>query len=122
MSHRPIVAAIGFAPDDFLSLGAVLESADVRACDLPLVPCSEEEESLSAASLVICDADRLDWATALRRLHTQLPQCPVVFLTRLADERIWLDMLESGAYDLLQKPYRAEDLRWVVCSALKHTA
>ncbi len=121
MNHPPIVAVIGFAPDDFLFLDAVLESADVRACDVPLVPGSEDEESLSA-SLVICDADRLDWATALRRLHTQLPQCPVVFLTRLADERIWLDMLESGAYDLLQKPYRAEDLRWVVCSALKHTA
>jgi FixJ family two-component response regulator len=28
-------------------------------------------------------------------------------------------MLDAGAFDLLEKPYRAQDLCWVITSALK---
>ena len=69
-----------------------------------------------AAAAVICDADQVDWREALAVLR---PHCAhVIFLTRNADERLWLDILQAGAFDLLAKPCRGEDLRWVVQSAL----
>ena len=43
----------------------------------------------------------------------------VVLMTRWADERLWLETPDAGACDLLAKPYRPEDLRWVVSTALK---
>ena len=44
----------------------------------------------------------------------------VVLLIRLADERLWVETLDAGAFDLLEKPCRPEALCWVVSTALKH--
>ncbi len=70
------------------------------------------------AAAVVCDADHVDWREALARLaHTNVP---VVFLTSQADERLWVEMLEAGAFDLLPKPCRAADLKRVLELAVRN--
>ncbi len=118
----PVVAAVGCNRADFLCLSDVLAGAGIRTCFAPSQSEIDEQSGLGDVAVIICDADRVDWAAALRHFKSDHPNSPVVFLTRLADEHVWLDMLQSGAYDLLQKPYQARDLRWVVCSALKRAA
>jgi FixJ family two-component response regulator len=39
---------------------------------------------------------------------------------RLADERLWIGVLEQGAYDLIQNPFRADELRCILENAHSH--
>jgi DNA-binding response OmpR family regulator len=70
------------------------------------------------AQLVICDADDVHWEAALEAFQQLGDLPPIVFLTRAVDRRLWLDMLQAGAHDVLAKPYEPQDLHWVVRSAL----
>ena len=115
-THRPPVLAVGLNPPDFAALVAELSGAtDVsRAATLAA---AEDALASRPARAVICDADTIDWRQALAVLR---PLCEnVIFLARTADERFWLDILEAGACDLVAKPYRADDLRWVVQAAVQ---
>ncbi len=74
----------------------------------------------SPSSVILCDTDCLDWKEAVNLFQRLKTPGAVVLLTRLADERLWVETLDAGAFDLLEKPYRPENLRWVVSTALKH--
>ena len=57
------------------------------------------------------------WEEALR-MAARLPlRTAVVLVSRLADERLWIDALERGAYDLILEPFHAEELRCILESA-----
>ena len=71
----------------------------------------------SPASGILCDADGLDWKEAVNLFRRMKAPGAVVLLTRLADERLWVETLDAGAFDLLEKPYRPEALCWVVSTA-----
>ncbi len=58
------------------------------------------------------------WREALQSFLEAQPSARVVLLSRLADERMWMDVLESGGYDLLMKPYQETELCAAVRSAL----
>jgi DNA-binding response OmpR family regulator len=58
-----------------------------------------------------------DWKDALTALQ-QLPHQPVLIVTsRLADEHLWVEVLNLGAHDVLAKPFRAAEVQWVMESA-----
>jgi FixJ family two-component response regulator len=38
----------------------------------------------------------------------------VVVCSRLGDHKLWIDVLEQGAYDLLVEPYQHEEIRRIV--------
>ena len=79
-------------------------------------------QQVSAPALVIIyDTDvRESWRLALQQFLSLQPGARVVFLSRLADDRMWMDVLDSGGYDLVMKPFQAEELLVVVRSALSH--
>lgn len=119
MSAPPNVLAITSRESDFAQLAADLAGIGVDACHAGTLEDAVERKNEYPISVVVCDADSVDWEEALTVLQSHRGPSAVVFLTRLADERLWLRMLDAGAFDLLEKPYRTEDLRWVVTSALK---
>jgi FixJ family two-component response regulator len=43
----------------------------------------------------------------------------VVVSARLADERLWSEVLWRGAYDVIVEPYEAEEVRRIVEGALR---
>ena len=48
------------------------------------------------------------WEDALR-MAARLPRpTALVLVSRLADERFWIEALELGAYDLILEPFRAD--------------
>ncbi len=122
MSSASCLLAVVSSPSDFADISADLMELGVRTCYKKqiseLLDCNEENET-SRPSVLLCDADRLDWNEALETVRETMPGTAVVFLTRLADEHLWVEMLEAGAFDLLEKPYRSPDLRWVITTALK---
>ncbi len=69
--------------------------------------------------LVLCDGE--NWKEMLERLR-DLPQPPLLIVTsRVADERLWAEALNLGAYDVLPKPFdlnevvRVLSLAWLHC-------
>jgi len=74
----------------------------------------------TAAPIIVCDerfADG-DW----RGLWNELGKnpCPPEFIlaSRLADERLWAELLNLGGYNLLMKPFRPEEVIRTIHAAL----
>ena len=71
----------------------------------------------SSIPIVLCDGES-GWREILDEFRT-LPDPPFLIVTsRLADDRLWSEALNLGAYDVLAKPYdpdevlRVLDLAW----------
>jgi len=116
MSSRSVLVV---APEfsDFAALAADLTLSGISPQRARTLEECLQRQRQAPAEAVICDADSLDWRVALDAL-LQAGKAPVIFLTRRADERLWVQMLQAGAFDVMTKPYRIEELRWVVTSAL----
>jgi len=119
MSAPPSVLAITSLESEFARLAADLAGVGIGACYAGSLQDAVERKNEYPITVVVCDADTVDWEEALAVFQRQEEPSAIVFLTRLADERLWLRMLDAGAFDLLEKPYRAQDLCWVITSALK---
>ena len=69
--------------------------------------------------VVVCERDLLpgSWKDVLEQV-TILPDPPSLIVTsRLADERLWAEALNLGAYDVLAKPFDRSDAMRVVGAA-----
>ncbi len=60
------------------------------------------------------------WKDVLRSAHERSGGVPVIVGSRLADERLWAEVLNLGGYDLLVKPFIAAEVRNVINSACRH--
>jgi DNA-binding response OmpR family regulator len=60
------------------------------------------------------------WKRALADLR-KLPKAPqLVVASRAADDQLWSEVLNLGAYDLLAQPLRPEEVERVLVSAWRH--
>lgn len=86
-----------------------------------LACCSGVEAAIRAlrsqrVPVVLCD-DRVDWRQVLEHLR-ELPDAPFLIVTsRLADDRLWSEALNLGAYDVLAKPFDANEVTRVLTMA-----
>lgn len=74
--------------------------------------------------IVLCENDVLrdSWRGLLVEL-AQLPDPPLLIVTsRLADERLWAEALNLGAWDVLAKPLDREEVHRTLNSAWLHWA
>lgn len=80
--------------------------------------------------VVICDCALPDgrWKDFLDEFAS-FPQPPVLIVTsRLADDRLWADVMDSGGYDVLEKPFnhselvRVVSLAWLAWKDQRHRA
>jgi response regulator RpfG family c-di-GMP phosphodiesterase len=72
--------------------------------------------------IVICDCDSEpdSWREMLADLAA-LPDPPLLIVTsRLADERLWAEALNLGAWDVLAKPWDREEVKRTLDSAWLH--
>lgn len=95
---------------------------DLQECGIEVLAVGDrgEAQPILAAShpirVVLTDialADG-DWHIVMEDVARSLPGVEVVVCARVADERLWCDVLERGAYDLLVEPYRLEEVRHIV--------
>jgi len=67
-----------------------------------------------------CDVLSGTWGEMLDRISV-LPDPPLLIVTsRLADERLWAEVLNLGAWDVLAKPYEADEVIRIVSIAYQH--
>jgi CheY-like chemotaxis protein len=79
-------------------------------------------QSHDPISIVVCERDLLpgSWIDVLEQL-TILPDPPFLVVTsRLADERLWAEALNRGAYDVLAKPFDGTEVVHTLRSAWLH--
>lgn len=79
--------------------------------------------SKTVVSVVICERDLSDgnWKDLLPCVR-ELPVVPsVVVISRHANDELWADVLNSGGYDVLSKPFDRRELVRVVGMAWRQT-
>jgi CheY-like chemotaxis protein len=67
-------------------------------------------------AILLCDSDMCPgaWREMLDHI-SRLPDPPLLIVTgRLADERLWAEALNLGAYDVLAKPYDSAEVIRIV--------
>lgn len=67
-------------------------------------------------SVIICEQELTSgsWKDVLNHARSVLHPPLVVVSSRLADERLWAEALNLGAYDVLAKPFDPTEVRRVV--------
>ena len=60
------------------------------------------------------------WKKALQDLQRMTRPPQLVVSSRLADESLWAEVLNWGAYDLLAEPFQREEVERVIASARRH--
>jgi CheY-like chemotaxis protein len=73
-----------------------------------------EQIEESSPAVIICERDLPDgtWRDVLRRVSDAKRAPSVIVTSRFADETLWADVLNSGGYDVLPKPFdRSEAIR-----------
>jgi CheY-like chemotaxis protein len=67
-----------------------------------------------------CDVSLGSWGEMLERISL-LPDPPLFIVTsRLADDRLWAEALNLGAWDVLAKPFEADEVIRIVTIAGRH--
>ena len=86
-----------------------------RDCDLHRV--AGRREALSFIRrfrpwVVLCDQvfSDGDWRDLLHDLQHEQQTPPLIVSSRLADDRLWAEVLNLGGYDLLAKPFAATEV------------
>jgi DNA-binding response OmpR family regulator len=94
-----------------------------------LCPCATLKSAIAALSqaqiqIVVTERDLAtgSWRDVLNSIFL-LPDPPILIVTsRLADEYLWAEALNLGAYDVLAKPFDVSEVKRVVDSAWRHWA
>lgn len=60
-----------------------------------------------------------DWRDILSDLQGEHEAPRLIVSSRLADTRLWAEVLNLGGYDLLMKPFAAREVRSVVAMAVR---
>ena len=117
---RATLVAVFGQGEDRLSLEPILSP-----CEWVVIwtrTCAEAVAAVrrTAAPIVLCDERFADgeWKDIWNELGKN--PCPPEFIlaSRLADERLWAELLNLGGYNLLTKPFRAEEVIRTIHGAL----
>jgi DNA-binding NtrC family response regulator len=129
---RKIIEVLAVEPDlqDRLSLGAIFMGSQWALCpdeqlNLHLRPTAASgiealREHRAPVVLCDCDQERDGWKKILAELDS-LEERPFLIVTSThADERLWAEALNLGAYDVLAKPFDSAEVVRVVSLAWMH--
>ena len=75
--------------------------------------------SRERVTIVICECQLPDgnWKDVLNRIMAMVDRPRLIVVSRHADERLWAEVLNMGAFDLLSIPFREEELAFTIGSA-----
>jgi len=110
------ILSISTAPTDHAALRQILKDSRWRIAQART--CKEAIARLRRKPMpvVICDSALPDgtWRHVLGQINS-LAHPPVLIVTsRLADERLWAEVLNLGGYNVLAKPFRESEVQHVV--------
>ncbi|MBL8290879.1 MAG: response regulator [Bryobacterales bacterium] len=117
--ERSAVFLISPFKEDHIFVARIFDGVTWRVSGVS--SCAEALEILPAwrSAVVICDSELPDgdWKEILEALVLLPCPPPMVVTSRLADERLWGEVLHLGGYDVLAKPLDKREVLWAVNSA-----
>ena len=123
-SSRDKLGVLSISPheDDHLSLQSILSHSEwmfVKAGNLPLALAMLQRHEIA---VVLCERDLLPgtWIDVLEKIHARPSGQSLIVTSRLADERLWAEALNLGAWDVLAKPFAPGEVIRSVKSAWHH--
>ena len=130
MCRNATVLSVSPIPDDHISLKQIIHYSEWGVHPGSRWELNESLTLTSAVSVlrqqqipvVICERDLQPgtWREMLEHVGC-LPSPPLLIVTsRLADERLWAEALNLGAYDVLAKPFDKREVIRTVTSAWLH--
>ena len=75
-----------------------------------------EEPGVGVVLTDLCLPDG-SWFDVLNRVSDASPWAQVVVCARVADERLWTQVLEAGGFDVLVEPYQDREVRRILGAA-----
>ena len=86
--------------------------------------CQEARQKLTGPNsydLLIADAEFADgsWQELLQFLRESRRPCEMIVCSHSVDERLWAEVVQCGAYDLLVEPYERQEVHRIVEGALE---
>lgn len=118
--ERPTqVLSVSPVPEDHQALRHLLK--DPPWSITAVAGCSEAIARLTwdRIDIVICESRLPDgnWRDLLRSLDEYAEPLTLIVTSALADDRLWAEVLNLGGFDVLSKPFDAEEVRRVLSSA-----
>jgi DNA-binding NtrC family response regulator len=116
----PLTALVIMASERSPNLLRCLAGLEARA--LTAATCSEAAAALHrepAVDVVLTDLALPDgsWCDVLNLTADLHPEAGVVVCARLADERLWTEVLDAGGFDILVEPFQEPEVRRIVTQA-----
>ncbi len=119
------VLSVSPMEDDHAALNEILRqtrqvSANVKTS--PTLDCAMAMLRMTRIPIIVCERDLSSgiW-TELLDASSELAAPPLVIVSSmLADNRLWAEALNLGAYDVLAKPFDSGEVCWVLESAWLH--
>lgn len=107
--------------EDCASLEGILDSQWTVIADSTIASALSALREIPIPIVIYdCDVSSGTWSEMLERISL-LPHPPLVILSsRLADERLWAEALNLGAWDVLAKPFEADEVIRIVSIACQH--
>ena len=117
----PRIAVINPPDEHLVSLLRILRGYGYKADWM--TDCKDAVTSLAGAAIpvVICERDLPDgnWRDVMTQTDL-MPQRPLLIVTSMfADERLWVEVLNLGGYDVLQKPFDEKEVVGMVGQAFR---
>ena len=122
------ILSISPSEEDHISLDALLNGCKKRESEWIVRAASTIQEGLvhlrdNRISVVLSERDLSagTWKDVLAELQS-MPDPPTLIVTsRLADEHLWAEALNLGAYDVLIKPFDQKEVSRILSSAWLRT-
>jgi DNA-binding response OmpR family regulator len=110
------VLAVSPHEDDHVSLRGILSHSSWQLCTARLWREAQAHLASRRFSVVVAEAELpdADWRRVLADLSKASDSPVLVVSSRAADERLWAEVLNLGAYDLLVKPFDPTEVSRVV--------
>lgn len=120
---------LGCSAEDYRSASGLLREAGIQLYRAASVEQAETLLRVGESLVLLTEAAFPGgvWRDALAMKRERHPEAVLVVTTALPDERLWLDAIEQGAYDLILKPFVADELLRILehanaCARLRTSA
>jgi len=121
---------IGPRDQDLRALADILDRADWKMCpgtqwnlaasdDMPSAAATLESEAIP---IVLCERESVagTWKEVLESVGAFAVPPMLIVASRMADEYLWAEALNLGAWDVISKPYHASEVVRVLSMAWLH--
>ena len=119
---QDVLSVIVFDQDDPFTLKKVTQAITEYRSEV--VPCSSPQAILDSIQKKTVDVIVLNLEKTLEKpfdllsqIKARVAQVEVVCVSRFDDEKLWLEAIQCGAYDLLAKPLNLSELKRILVQA-----